>query len=71
MNKQYAIKDIKKALDYLESKFKTLKVNLEIDDMGRISFSTTDVDANSVKITVYQNDSAGTKFPEIQETRRL
>lgn len=67
----YSVKDLQKALNYLDDKYKSLTVNIEINDLGQITFSITDISANSVKIIVYKNSEEGTKMPEILEMRRL
>ena len=67
----YSVKDLLKALKYLEEKYKTINVNMEINDLGQVTFSITDSNANSVKIIVYKSSEDGTKYPEIMEMRRL
>lgn len=68
----FKIADIKKALDYLESKFKSVNVKMEIDEMSRLNFQVIDIEANAVKIVIYRSDDENaTKFPEITESRRL
>lgn len=70
---QYNIKDIKKAIDYMESKLQAVSIQIEQDDMGKLKFNAWDISKNHVLITVYKNDddNLGTKMPEIQKTERL
>lgn len=70
---KYNIKDLKKALDYMESKLQAVCVHLEQDDLGRLKFGAYDISQNHVLITVYKsNDSDNsTKMPEITRTERL
>lgn len=71
MNK-YTIKDLKKALDYMENKVSATSIVLEVDDHGRLKFGAHDISTNHVLITVYRsNDDESTKMPDITETRRL
>lgn len=70
---QYNVKDIKRALDYLETKLQAVQINLNQDEHGRLHFSSYDISKNHVLITVYKNDedNNGTKMPEITKTERL
>lgn len=69
---QYTIKDLKKALDYMENTLKVNIINLDVDDYGRMKISAHDISSNHVQITVYKaNDTDSTKMAEITETRRL
>jgi hypothetical protein len=69
---RFSIKDLKKALNYFEEKFKTVNVDLEVDDMCRLHLSTNDLEANHVQITIYRsNDEVYTKMPELTETKRF
>lgn len=70
---QYNIKDLKRALEYLETKLQSITVNLVQDDFGRLKFGAHDISKNHVEITVYKNDpdNLGTKMPEITKTERL
>lgn len=72
MNK-YNIKDLKKAIEYMESKIQATSVQIEQDDKGRLQFGNTDISANQVLITVYRSneDNIATKMPEITKTERL
>lgn len=71
MNK-YTIKDLKKALDYMENKIQAASITLEMDDNGRLKFGSHDISSNHVLITVYRsNDEGSTKMPDITKTERL
>lgn len=72
MNK-YNIKDLKKAIEYMESKLQALSVQIEQDDNGRLKFGNHDISANHVLITVYRTNEDGiaTKMPEITKTERM
>lgn len=72
MNK-FTVKDIKKALDYMENKIQATAITLEIDDNGRLKLGAHDISSNHVLITVYRSndDEIGTKFPDITKTERL
>lgn len=69
----YNIKDLKRAIEYMETKLTAVQVNLEQDDLGRLKFGAHDISKNHVEITVYKNneDGEGTKMPEITKTERL
>lgn len=72
MINQYSVKDLKKALQHLEDKYKTVNVGLETDDMARLHLKITDISGNGVDITIYRsNDESCTKFPEITFTQRF
>lgn len=70
---QYNIKDIKKALDYMETKLQAISIQIDQDENGRLKFNCWDISKNHVLITVYKNDedNSGTKMPEITKTERL
>ncbi len=69
---KYTIKDLKKALEYMELKLVASVVGLEIDEMGRMHISAYDNSSNHVKITIYRCDGQdGTKMPDITKTERL
>lgn len=71
MNK-YSIKDLKRALEYMETKLGAVSVILEQDDYDRINLGAFDISANHVKVTVYKNNGdTPTKMPEIVRTERL
>lgn len=70
---QYNLKDIKKALEYVETKLSAVSLQIEQDDRGRLNFSSYDISKNHVLITIYRNneENEGTKMPEITRTERL
>lgn len=70
---KYAIKDINKALNHLDTVLKVAIVDLTVDDMGRLKLSAFDSGGRHTVITVYRNadDVTGTLMPEITETKRL
>lgn len=70
---QYNLKDIKKALEYVETKLSAVSLQIEQDDRGRLNFSSYDISKNHVLITIYRNneENEGTKMPEITTTTRL
>lgn len=72
-NNQYNLKDIKKALEYVETKLSAVSLQIEQDDRGRLNFSSYDISKNHVLITIYRNneENEGTKMPEITTTTRL
>jgi hypothetical protein len=72
MNNQYNIKDVKKAIEYMEVKLGAVSLQIEQDDKGRLNFNAWDISKNHVLITVYKNnDENTTKMPEITRTERL
>lgn len=70
---KYTIKDLKKALEHMESKLQAVSVHLEQDDLGRLKISAYDISQNHVLITVYKSndENNSTKMPEITRTERL
>lgn len=69
----YKIKDLKKAIEHMESKLQAVSIQIEQDENGRLKFNAWDISKNHVLITVYRNDEEnnGTKMPEITKTERL
>lgn len=69
---KYSIKDLKRAIDYIENKLNAMSIQIEQDDNGRLKLGAWDISQNHVLITVYKsNDEISTKMPEITKTERL
>ena len=70
MASNFDIKEIEMALNYMKKRTQATAVRLDVDDMGRLIMSATDVSACDVRITLY-NNGPGAKMAEVSETKRL
>lgn len=66
---KFSIKDLKRSLEYMESKVGAVDANIEFDDRERLKIKGTDPSGNHVEITIYVSETK--KMPDITETRRL
>lgn len=66
---KYQLKDIEKALTYIQKECNDVYVRIEFSELGNMSVWCTDRKGDSVKITIF--DEAVQKFPEIAKTQRL
>lgn len=69
MRHKYTIADIEKGIEFLKKHCMAVYVELEFDELGRLTLRGGDLAGNRVLITIF--DESTNKMPELTRTERL
>jgi len=67
---KFDVKEIEMALAYLKKHTNTVSIRIKFDEMGRLIFSSDDISANEIEITMFAN-GPDSKMAEVNTTQQL
>lgn len=67
---KFDVKEIEMALAYLKKHTNAVSIRIKFDEMGRLIFSSDDISANEIKITMFAN-GPDSKMAEVNTTQQL